>query len=359
MRTYFRHLTAALLLTIASPAFAAVDCANVLKLQIPDVQLVNADLMENPVPHCKVSGVIGRNIGFSLWLPVQWNGRFVMGGAGGFVSPEDNQALRLFGDDVLRRGFATASTDTGHKSEGFDASWGRNDLEAIVNYAHLAMHRAVVTSKAVLAGHYGQSAEKSFFLGCSNGGRQALQEAQRYPNDFDAIVAGAPASNFSGVTASFINITQHMFPNPDNLTTPLITKTDRQLLRAAILAQCDTLDGVSDGLLHDPTQCAFDVSTLQCGTAPAGNCLRADKVAAIQAVYHGPQNSQGHFYTGFPFGAEDVDANGLGSWLSGGLGAPTAAYSFGVGVMRNFVHHNANWTYANYNWGIGRITARN
>ncbi|NKB99140.1 MAG: tannase/feruloyl esterase family alpha/beta hydrolase [Pseudomonadales bacterium] len=172
-------------------------CQSLLKLSYPDVAMYEAKSIAAPVPHCKAKGLIGGNINFSVWLPKEWNGRFVMGGAGGFVRPEDNQALRLIGPSVLEGGYATASTDTGHQSDGLGNDWGLNDYEAIVNYAYLAMHRAVVSSKALISDHYGRPAEKSFFVGCSNGGRQALHEAQRYPNDFDGIVAGAPPSTLA------------------------------------------------------------------------------------------------------------------------------------------------------------------
>jgi len=339
--------------TLLVPSLVFADsCDTLLKLSYPDVTITEAHKETDPVPYCKAKGQIGGTIHFSLWLPEKWNGRFVMGGAGGFVKKEDNQAIRLGGDSVLSRGFATASTDTGHQDDRQDNSWGLNNYEAIVNYAYLAMHRAVVTSKAVIADHYGKAAEKSYFFGCSNGGRQALHEAQRYPNDFDAIIAGAPALNFSRVTASFVGITEKMFPDPSDLTAALVTPQDRALLRRAIVAKCDKLDGLDDGILHDPNACNFDVATLQCATGQTEACLSSNKIEAIQSVYQGPANDNGQIFFGFPFGAEDVDANGWGSWLTGGseTAGPNSAYNFGVGIMRNFVHHNPAWTYADYDW---------
>ena len=328
-------------------------CKDLLNLELPDARIETAQMIAEPVPHCKTTGTIGRNIGFSLWLPEQWNGRFVMGGAGGFVRPEDNQALRLLGDSVLTRGYATASTDTGHRGDGQDASWALNDWEAIVNYGHLGMHRAVTNSKAAIAGHYGRRPEKSFFIGCSNGGRQALHEAQRYPEDFDGIIAGAPALNFTGVTAAFLQITQHMFPNQNDLSTATVTHQDRKLLREAIERQCDHLDGLRDRMLHDPTRCDFDPATLLCSADQTGQgCLSASKIAAIKNVYGGPTVNGRALHVGFPYGAESTEANGWGSWftMGSGAGGPPAAYNFSVGLMRNFVYHNPDWTYAGYDW---------
>ncbi len=346
-----RTLAVILGLLCFTPAHAD-KCSAILEISFPDVQMLEATQVDAPAPHCKAKGRIGRDIHFSVWLPDDWNGRFVMGGAGGFVREEDNQAIRFLGPSVLTRGYATASTDTGHQGDGRSNDWGYHNYEAIVNYAYLAMHRAVVSAKAVIADHYGKAAEKSFFIGCSNGGRQALHEAQRYPNDFDAIVAGAPALNFSGVAGAFLDITQRMYPNPGDLTTPLVSKSDRAFLRTALERECDALDGQTDGIISDPTACTFDPGVLQCKAGAETNCLTAEKIAAIKAVYAGPHDSKGQIFFGFPFGAENIDSNGWGMWLTGGAasGPPSAAWAFGMGIMRNFVFHDQTWTYRNYNW---------
>ncbi|MGE0622041.1 MAG: tannase/feruloyl esterase family alpha/beta hydrolase [Pseudomonadales bacterium] len=343
-----------MLLGLGTPAgsnAAGMACDTLAALALPDVRVNRSVSVDQPVAHCKVEALIGDRIGVSIWLPEAWNGRFVMGGSGGFVSPEDNQALRLAGG-VLEAGYATASTDTGHRADGMDGSWALGDLEAIVNYGHVAMHRAVVTSKAVVAAHYGNPPGKSFFFGCSNGGRQALGEAQRYPNDFDAIIAGAPALDFPGVAASFAQITAAMYPDPAALSTPLVTPEDRRRLRAAIEAHCDANDGVKDGILQDPAACDFDPGSLACPAGGDGDCLPEEKVAAIRRVYEGPVSGAGTLHVGFPFGAEATDANGWGSWLTGGAaqGDPSAAFAFGVGFMRYFLYHDPAWSYVGYDW---------
>lgn len=360
-------LTVAAAAMLAAATFAAqaaiaettADCARLLELPLHDAQINTAEYVAEPTPHCKATGLIGGKIGFSIWLPAaqKWNGRFLMGGAGGFVREEDNHALRYFGDAVLRRGYVTASSDTGHRGDGLDNSWALNDWEAIVNWGHLGMHRTVTTSKAVIDGFYDAKPDKSFFIGCSNGGRQALQEAQRYPQDFDGIIAGAPALDFTGVAAGFLNIVQHMYPDPQALATPLVNQADRQLLRNAIEAQCDSLDGVEDGILHNPARCDFDVSTLACKNKGDSNCLNPQKLAAVQAVYQGPEDDLGELHYGYPFGAEDINANGWGSWFTSGAApansssqVPNAAYAFSMGTMRHFVFHDPAWQYSNYNW---------
>lgn len=357
-------LISATLIGTSASAREGSPCAELTNLALPDLAVETAELVASPVGHCKVTARIGGRIGLSVWLPETWNGRFTMGGSGGFVAPEDNQALR-FGVGVLEGGFATASTDTGHRADALDGSWALNDLEAIVNYGHLGTHRAVLGAKAIIEAHYGRSIEKSFFLGCSNGGRQALHEVQRYPHDFDAVIAGAPAANFTGVAAQFLAITRQMFPDPDRLDAALVSAPDRRLLRRAILDACDAQDGLNDGVLQDPTACGFDPDTLACDAAAESDqpCLSAAALTAIRAVYQSVTDSTGALHVGFPFGAEDIANNGWGSWLTGGrgdssTGAPNAAYAFGVGMMRYFVFHDPDWNYATYDFNDYRNDTR-
>jgi hypothetical protein len=339
------------LIVATQVAEAKGECDKVIDVKLPDVAFDSAVEVATPSPHCKVKGKIGGEIGFSLWLPDGWNGRFAMGGAGGFVGPEDNQAM-TFDPQLLAKGFATASSDTGHRGTGVGGSWALNDYEAIVNYGHLGMHRTVTTAKAVIAEYYGKASDKSFFVGCSNGGRQALHEAQRYPHDFDGIVAGAPALSFTGVTANFVSITQKMFPDPTQLQNSLVTLESRRFLRQAILKACDAADGQVDGILNDPTTCDFDPESLRCGVDQSDQCIPGAQLDAINIVYDGPYDKNGQIFFGFPFGAEDVGPNGWGSWLTGGSasGPPNAAYGFGLGVMRYFVHQDADWDYRGYDW---------
>ncbi len=329
----------------------AADCSKMVTVELPDVTIVKAEPVDQPVPHCRVEGRVGRQINFHLLLPEDWNGRFLMGGGGGFVGRVDNQAMSV---RALQRGYATVGTDTGHQAQNPPGSWALHDLEAIVNYGHLAVHRVAEVSKALVAAHYGDKAERNYFFGCSNGGRQALIEAQRYPDDFDMIVSGAPALDFQGLSAAFTYTVQRMFPDPDQLETPVLSLEDRELLRQAILDRCDARDGVEDQILNDPDACDFDPAALACTSTQTEGCLTAPKLAAIEAIYGGPKTSSGEsLHVGFPFGAEDVQGNGWGSWLVGGKnmggpGVPSAAYGFGVGLMRYFIYQDPEWSYEGY-----------
>ena len=332
-------------------------CSTLPGLDFPDARILSAAHATEPTDHCKVTGLVGGKIGFRVWLPAAWNGRFVMGGAGGFVNADANQALDFLGAQILTDGYATASTDTGHAvPNARDGAWALGDWEAIVSYAHLGMHRAVVHAKRVIERHYLRSIDKSFFFGCSNGGRQALMEAQRYPEDFDGIVAGAPWLNWTGQVAAFIAIAQKMFPDPGNLGAALVTKEDRLLLRRAILERCDARDGLRDGILQDPTACDFDPGTLACPahrTPAQAPCLTPDKLAAIREVYEGPVEGGARLYFGFPFGAEDLDAGGWGGYLASGApsaGFPNSSTRLGFGAMRYFLHHDPEWNHADQDW---------
>ena len=317
-------------------------CATINDIALPDLTIEQLEALNEPVPHCKLTGRIGREIGFSIWLPENWNGKFVMGGGGGFVGSIQNQALAL---GALQRGYATAGTDTGHQANGIDGSWALHNLERIVNYGHVAIHRVTEAAKHVTKSHYSRWPERSYFAGCSNGGRQAMAFSQRYPNDFDGIIAGAPAFDFGGVAAAFVNVTQHMYPNMEELSTPLLSLEDRSMLANAVLAQCDSIDGLEDGIMNDPRECDFDPGSLD---------LPPEKIAAIQAVYDGPQNAVGPVFHGWPFGGEDEDG-GWGAWLAGvGQQAegvpPSAAFGFGVDLMRYMVYHDPDWRYEEYSF---------
>jgi len=345
--------------------------------QLPDVTISSVTQETEGVPHCKVAGVIGPEIHFELLLPEEWNGKFVMGGGGGFVGSVVNVALSY---GALQSGYATVGTDTGHQGHPLDASWALNNLERIVNFGHQAVHRTAVTAKALINAYYQQDITLNYFLGCSRGGGQALMEAQRYPEDFDGIVAGAPAYNWTmGLGAGTTQINQAMYPDPQNIQQAVIGPKEQQLIESSYLDKCDALDGIKDGILTDPRQCKFDVATLLCKGENADKCLTKAQLAAVKTVYEGPKDKQGNMlFYGFPFGGE-TSANGWPRWLTGGLKfqtdmnefqegidvgdypapvTPNAHYGFGNGVMKYLVYHDPNWTYKNYNFGTFREDAK-
>ena len=308
------------------------------------------------VPNCKVTGMIDGSIKFELLLPDPWNGKFLMGGGGGFVGSVQNQALdgMSAGKNPLERGYATAGTDTGHTGEVIDASWALNNDQAKENFAHRAVHRTAEVSKEIIKDYYGDGADRSYFLGCSRGGGQGMISAQRYPDDFDGIVAGAPVLDWVGTTAGFIRNEQAVFPNPDDLTSPVITADNRKLLADGLGKACDYLDGVKDGLISDPRRCKFDPTTLPlCTSDAAADCLTEPQLAAIQAVYRGPVAGGQQIHPGFPFGGES-DAQGWDLWITQmepptlPPGVPNLHYAFGTQFAKYFVYNDPNWNYASF-----------
>ena len=341
--------------------------------ELPDVTITSVTPEVQYAPHCKVAGVIGSDIHFELLLPEQWNGKFVFGGGGGFGGTVVNLAATLFG--ALQSGYATVGTDTGHQANSLDGSWALNDMERIVNFGHLAVHRTTVTAKALIKAYYQKDISRNYFAGCSRGGGQALMEAQRYPDDFDGIVAGAPAYNWTmGLGAAMTQNSQAMFPNPGNMQKGLIGVEQQALIESAYLEQCDALDGIEDGILNDPRQCQFDVSSLLCEGDSADDCLSNAQLSAVKTVYEGPKDAQGEpLYYGFPFGGETGE-RGWTQWLTGGLKyaeatrdtqrglgsdfprpvVPSGQYGFGVDIMKYLIYHDPDWRYEDFRFDTYR-----
>lgn len=363
-------LTATSLLAAVN-AFA-LECETLTDLQLPDIRIERATASsgeEAPdedlppgvasrsskavVPHCRVEGTVGSEIRFEVLLPDDWNGKFLMGGGGGFVG-----SLGFQGRFAVNRGYATAATDTGHQGSGIRADWAYRQPERRVNYGYLGVHRTTEAAKAITRAYYGRDAARSYFYGCSNGGRQAMMSAQRFPNDFDGIVAGAPAHDFSGVIAAFTYNMQRIFPDPQDLSEPVITPQNRELLESTILDRCDALDGVKDGFLNDPRDCKFKLSDLPlCASAESSDqCLTTRQREAITAVYGGPRNSNGQIYPGFPYGGESARAAWQG-WITGpnpGLmeqfGEPSSQFGFATQGLKYLVFQDPSVDYASYDF---------
>src|SRR4029078_493140 len=243
-------------------------CEDLKKLQLPDVTILvgghkTSDTIKNPSepwiptviikkPFCRLLGRISKEINFELLLPDESNNRFLMSGGGGFVGSIQN-ALR----DKVNEGFATAGTDAGHEG-GSDAKWAYNNMERQLNFGRLAIHRTAVVSKVIMQNYYCAAPAKSYFLGCSRGGGQAMVEAQFYPDDFDGIVAGAPAFGWPATAAKFLQESKKNYPNPNDLK-PVITNDNLKVLEKEVIKQCDQLDGSADRIIADRRRCELHV----------------------------------------------------------------------------------------------------
>tara|TARA_B100001540_G_scaffold144112_2_gene127884 strand:+ start:171 stop:1793 length:1623 start_codon:yes stop_codon:yes gene_type:complete len=363
---YARQLSQQLFPPQAAVALdSAPRCAGAALRAPTNVRISGVSRHRFPAAHCKVAGVIEDEINFELLLPEDWNGKYVMGGGGGFVGSVVNTAV-YFG--ALQSGYATSGTDTGHRGHGVDASWALDNPRRVENFGHRAVHLTAVASKALVDSYYGQPSRRNYFIGCSRGGGQALMEAQRYPRDFDGIVAGAPAYNWHlGIGANATQIVQAQFPDPDDLEQALVTPADQALIARSYLARCDAADGIEDGILAHPPDCDFDVAELACSADRQDDCLSAAKVQAMRRIYEGPEIDGENVWPGFPLGGETSPA-GMSMWLTGGLRyareagypradagfaaplVPNASYAFGTGVMKYFVFNDAQWDYASYDF---------
>jgi pimeloyl-ACP methyl ester carboxylesterase len=275
-----------------------------------------------PLPaHCRVDGVINRRTGaggeefgirFAVTLPEKeaWNGDFMMsggGGANGFVGYPVG-ASYTGARPALVRGFAVASTDTGHKSKGggFDFSFMR-DQQAYLDFAFLANPEVAGVAKWIIAQYYAKPAAYSYFVGCSTGGREGMILSQRYPTVFNGIVSGDPAmrTGFSNLAISkWIPVAYNQASPKDASGKPLIDKlltdSERKLFMDTLMNQCDAKDGVADGMIFDPLGCNFDPAVLACKKGQSNGCIAPEKLSAIKKAFAGPKNSYGtQVYPGF------------------------------------------------------------
>lgn len=284
---------------------AAVQAKAPAGTTITKVAVVEADGAKPR--HCLVDGHAaspGNTVNFRIALPDAWNGKFLFLGVGGLAGTIANL------EPGLARGYATASTDTGHQSS--EPDWASNRAKE-VDYGHRGTHVSTVAAKALTAGFYGSAPKFAYFQGCSNGGRQALMEVQRYPEDFDGIIGGDPATGTPMQIGRGI-VYQKMLASPASYLTPEAL----ELLSRASVAACDKADGLEDGLVSDPRACRFDPATLACteGSAP-GSCLTSGQLDVVKLIYAGTTLKNGEVYSyGFPPGHEG-GATGWRQWVSG------------------------------------------
>ena len=285
----------ALWVSIETPA-AATSCENLSALKLPDTTITVAQPVAaggfspqagggggqaySTLPaFCRVAATIkptsDSDIKVEVWLPASgWNGKYQAVGNGGWAGSITYGAMAR----ALRDGYATSSTDTGHT--GGSASFALGHPEKLNDYAYRAVHEMTEKSKAIATAFYGTDATRSYFNGCSTGGRQALVAAQRFPNDFDGIVAGAAANPKTHLDAWRVWMTQAMFKDKASF----IPEEKHRVIHQAVLDACDKLDGVEDGLIENPTRCRFDPAVLACRGADGPNCLTAAQLEAAKVV---------------------------------------------------------------------------
>jgi feruloyl esterase len=275
------HLLA--FLTAASIVGAApLPCEKLTSLNLPNVTITLAEAVAaGTVPaYCRVAATLkpsaDSDIKMEVWMPTSgWNGKLEANGNGGWSGSINPTTLA----NGVQRGYAAAMSDLGH--EGSSAAFALGHPEKLTDFGYRAAHEMTVAAKAIIASHYGQAAKLSYWNGCSAGGRSALMEAQRYPADFDGIIAGAPGLNWTGRATQSVWVGQAAHKSEASYIPP----AKYALIHAAVLKACDTLDGVEDGVLEDPTRCHFDPKDIQCKSGDDASCLTAEQVESARAIY--------------------------------------------------------------------------
>ena len=345
-------LTALLVILAPAAAFAqARPCERLNSLSLPETTITMAETVApgalivpgffrpdawTDLPgFCRVVATLrpssDSNITIEVWLPSEgWNGKYQAVGNGGWAGFISYVGMA----EALRRGYATSSTDTGHTGNGGDASFAFGHPEKLVDFAYRSVHEMAVTAKAVIAAFYETPPRHSYWYGCSTGGRQGLVEAQRFPEDFDGIVADAPAYNQPRLNVWYLWVAQATLNDPASY----IPRSKYQMIHDAVLQACDARDGVTDGVVNDPSRCRFDPEVLTCGSADGPDCLTVPQAEAARRIYAGPTN---------PRTLEQI-APGLepGSELGwGALAAGPNAQAIGDTYFKFVVFKDATWDF--------------
>lgn len=358
MRTApFQVACLALLLISAAALHAAPvvagSCESLASITLPNVTITKAEAVAagglaltagrggasfSDLPSfCRVAAALkpssDSNIKMELWLPASgWNGKFEANGNGGWSGSINPPALAA----GLRRGYAAAMSDLGH--EGAGASFALGHPEKLVDYGYRAAHEMAVASKAIVAAYYAQPIKDSYWTGCSAGGRSALMEAQRYPADFEGIIAGSPGLDWTGRALQSVWIAQAAHKSDASYIPP----AKYALVHNAVLKACDAKDGVTDGVLGDPTTCAFDPKELECKGEDGPSCLTSPQVETARTIYSPVLNSRSKqtIFPGFERGSE------IG-WAT--MAGPQP-FAIGGDLFKFVVFHDPDWDYKTFNF---------
>jgi feruloyl esterase len=310
-----------------------------------------------PMAFCRVAVTLtptdDSEIMAEVWLPdaAQWNGKFLGIGNGGFGGSVSGPALDM--RRALASGYASAGDDLGHEltSLVIDGTWVIGHPEKLKDFAYRADHVTAEFAKTMIAAYYGRAQQASYFRGCSNGGHEALMEAQRYPEDYDAIVAGAPANAWTHIMTGFLWNERALNETPDSQIPP----AKLAIIQKAALEQCDALDGVKDGIINDPASCHFNPSKLLCKSADGPDCLTKPQLTALRKIYSGPVNPKTgkQIHPGFPPGSEGLPHN-WDTWIVG-----SGAYQgqFGNQVVGSFMLNDPKWDYKTFDFDKGTASA--
>jgi Tannase and feruloyl esterase len=274
---------------------ARIQCAALASEDLSTIadaptQIISAKLAaSDAAKRCDVRGYVTPSVGFVMALPSRWNGKILQLGCGGHCGVV-GESPPPGCEDALRHGYACIASDAGHAGTGADGLWAHDNLQAKIDWGYRAPHVTALAGKAVTARFYRQPARRSYFLGCSTGGRQGLQEAQRFPWDFDGIVAGSAPIDLATLYMTYVwgyRASHHA----DG--TPLLGERELNLVTEAALAKCDADDGVKDGVISDPMHCGFRPADVACSPSRTNECLTSEQIDAVNEIYQGPATSTG------------------------------------------------------------------
>ena len=357
----------AALLLFAGPMFGAMNkaasCERLVGLHLDETAIsaaveVTSGRFAPPEPEmaiaklpafCRVVGMSKPAIQFEVWLPLTtWNGKFQGVGNGGTAGSINYRAMAA----SLRRGYATASTDTGHVNRpygnGFDASWAKGRPDLIADFGYRAIHRTAVNAKQIVKEMYGAAAEHSYFVGCSQGGGQALMEAQRFPKDYDGILAGDPANNWTRHYAG-----EHLWYSIAMLKDPAsyIPASKVAILTSAVTKACDAKDGVADGVLRDPLACRFDPAVLECKAGEdAAMCLSTKQVSAVKDIWSGARDSSGRLINPGLVPGGEGGPGGWARWLTGTAPFGGTHWKAADAVLKDMVFDDPKYNSLHFNF---------
>ena len=333
---------------------APATCESLLGLKIPNATITMAAAVETGATiasnvtarraFCRVAATLtpssDSEIKIEVWLPASgWNRKLMAVGNGAFNGTINYSALQT----AIERGYAAASTDTGHTGGG--AEWALGHPEKVIDFGWRAVHEMTVVSRSIAATNYDAGPERVYWNGCSAGGRQAMQAAQRFPADFDGIIAGSPGLDWTGRAAQAVRVAKPL----ESSEQARLLAPQRQLLHRAVVSACDAIDGVKDGVIEDPQRCTFDPATLQCKAGSEADCLSAAQVATARLVYSSQVNPKsGRAITGLAYGSE------LG-WTD--LGWTASARATGLDQFRYLVFADPAWTVQRFNFDTDIVRA--
>ena len=348
------------LMHAASAQQDEASCSRLMNLPLVKARIISANLVsaaalpadagQKPpesvevAAHCEVKAVAtpssDSEINIEVWLPLPsaWNGKYMQLGSGGWGGSTSIRGMVT----PLNRGYVVASTDDGHdnKQDG-TGKFTTGHPEKLIDFGYRAIHQTSVQTRLILEAFYGKPQQHAYFVGCSDGGREALMQVERFPEDFDGVVAGAPANNWTRQFTGFVWNERALFASGKNI----LPAEKLPLLESAALKACDAFDGVRDGLIDYPPACHFDPAVLECKSGDRPDCLTRAQVEAVRNIYSGPRDPQTgeQIYPGYEPGTEAEDS-AWKSWILGGAQA-----GFGNSNFADAVYENSSWNWRTSN----------